>query len=96
MSLKSELQKISNQQIEKVSNSLTERLDSVSQSELEAEAIAAIINYPALNHLTVLVLEQGVSEGMGPEEALARGVGASQALLVLTTLAEINDLPALG
>ena len=93
MSLKSELQKLSITEIKDVNRCLSERLDNVTQEELEAETLSAITNYPALNELACLAIEQGLADGLDIERAGDRGTGASHAILVLTTIADIADLP---
>ncbi len=95
MSLKHELQNLTTETIKEISDALTARLDSVSEADLEAEALAAVLNYPALNDLTHLVLAQGLVDGLDIEGATQRATGASQALLVLTTIADIQELPKL-
>jgi hypothetical protein len=95
MGLKYELQSITAEAVTNVEAALTQRLDSVSPAELKNEALASINNYPALNQLAVLVSQQALEEGCAIEEAFQRGAGASHALLVLTTLAELRELPPL-
>ena len=93
MSLKLQLQKITEENVRIVGASLKDRLDSVTDAEFKSEALANIVNYPALNSLVHLVLEQALDDGLTVEKAAQQSVGASQAILVLTTLAEVRDLP---
>jgi ribosomal protein S7 len=94
MSLKEELQKLDIETVQKIDSALTERIDS-SNEVLESEATSSIVNFPALNHLVILVLEQAIKDELPIEEVTQRGVGASHAISVITTLAEYLDLPSI-
>lgn len=95
MSLKVELQKLTNERVLEVNRRLQERLDSISQEELKSETIVNIENYPAINGLALLATEQAFADGQDIDSALQRGIGASHVLLVLTTIAELDELPVL-
>lgn len=95
MGLKQELQNLSIERLKQVSDDLNARLDSLPREEFEAEAIAHIEAYPALNYLVEIVSDQAFDDGEEIAVVVGRGTGASHALIVLATLADIEDLPQL-
>lgn len=96
MGLKEELQVITETEIVSVNSNLQTRLDTVPPEEFVAETCANIDRYPAINKIAQLVFEQAIADGLSVEKAVHRSVGASHALFVLTTLAEVRSLPPIG
>jgi hypothetical protein len=96
MGLKEELQLLTEKEIINVNGSLQTRLNTVTPDEFVAETCASIDRYPAINKIAQLVFEQAVLEGLSVERAVHRSVGASQAIFVLTTIAEVKSLPPVG
>src|SRR5690606_38951293 len=95
MPLKHELQLLEIGVVEEFDTALSERLTELPRAEVEAEVIRSIQDYPALDHLVHLVVEQAFADGCNIEEVAARGTGASHAILVLTTIADTQELPSI-
>lgn len=95
MGLKHELQKITEPIVRTTNRGLQDRLDSLGADDLASEIITSIGAYPGLNTLVQLVFEQALQDGLSIEQAFQRGTGASHAILALTTIADILELPPL-
>lgn len=97
MSLKSELQAINLDDLERVTRIYHSKMASLLLEEkTEEELRANIDNYPALNGFLMLMLDMCKEDGNSIEEAALMVTGASVLVSGLCELADLQEMPDIG